>query len=224
MDAAKRTIETTVDGSHTVAVNGITYHSHHGAIQESKHVFIRAGLEVAEERFPERELNVFEMGFGTGLNALLTALRAEEAKRHVFYNVVEFYPLQEAEWTALNYGAVLNSQSLFEQIHTAPWNETIATTPAFTIKKQQTSLLDWEPDEGLQYHLVYFDAFAPDDQPELWTEEIFRKLYNCMHPNGILVTYCAKGYVRRNMMAAGFTVERIPGPPGKRQMLRAVKE
>ncbi len=212
----------TTDGSHTVSLpdRDVTYHSKHGAIQESRHVFIQAGLQAAFEQFPDaRPLSVFEMGFGTGLNALLTAQEAAATGRLILYTAVEAFPLPPAVWRSLNYTDVLGDGPLFREMHRAHWGVPAALTPQFTICKLHNRLERAPLPDGL--HLIYFDAFAPEDDPTLWTEAIFRRLLKALTPGGILVTYCSKGDVRRALEAAGFTVEKLAGPPGKREMVRA---
>lgn len=219
-----REIVTTADGSHTVKITemNVTYHSHYGAIQESLHVFVQAGLIEVFQRFAEEPIRVFEMGFGTGLNALLTALEAGKESRKVQYTAVEIYPLSLKETDALNYSQLLPGSSvLFQKIHQCNWKEEIFITEHFSLDKQPTDVTGFSTRRV--FHLVYFDAFAPGIQPELWTETIFKKLYDLLVPGGVLVTYCSKSDVRRAMMAAGFTVKKWPGPPGKREMVRAEK-
>jgi tRNA U34 5-methylaminomethyl-2-thiouridine-forming methyltransferase MnmC len=218
-----REVVLTKDGSHTIAIpeKGLTYHSVHGAVQESMHVFIEAGLGAVLPSFNQQEISVFEMGFGTGLNAFLTALVAQEQQVSVFYTSVEAFPLTAKEASSLNYSDALGSGDLFQTLHQCGWNEAVPVNEFFTIEKLQTELAAFFPSR--QYDLVYYDAFAPSAQPELWTEEVFKKLYSMLNANGVLVTYCSKGDVRRALLAAGFRVEKIPGPPGKREMLRAKK-
>ena len=218
----QRQVIPTSDGSHTVSVPelNVTYHSIHGAIQESMHVFIQAGLEYVMQKVDKNEtIHIFEMGFGTGLNAFLTAIEAEKQQRKILYTAVELYPLSNDEIEFLNYKDALGQPNLFHQLHQVAWNETIPITDYFTLIKQQVNLTDFQSEQ--RFHLVYYDAFPPNAQPELWTKEIFEKLYNMMLSGGVLVTYCSKGDVRRAMLAAGFEVEKIPGPPRKREMLRA---
>lgn len=213
----------TKDGSHTIAIpeKGVTYHSVHGAVQESMHVFIEAGLGAVLTSVDKQDLSVFEMGFGTGLNAFLTALVAQEQHVSIFYTSVEAFPLPANEASLLNYTEVLGAEDLFDRLHRCNWNEEVPLNEFFTIEKIQTELAAFSPSR--QYDLVYYDAFAPSAQPELWTKEVFEKLYRMMHTDGVLVTYCSKGDVRRALIAAGFTVEKVPGPPGKREMVRAKK-
>ncbi|MCD7849409.1 MAG: tRNA (5-methylaminomethyl-2-thiouridine)(34)-methyltransferase MnmD [Parabacteroides sp.] len=216
-----RELQQTADGSHTLFIPEMDehYHSVNGALQESRHVFIEAGLH----RQTKKDITVFEVGFGTGLNALLTLLDAEESDRAVNYYSIELYPLEPALVQALNYGEMVcpEKESLFRALHAAAWNEAAAITERFTLYKIQGDSNTCDLPDGID--LVYFDAFAPDKQPEMWNQEIFDRLYAHMAEGGILTTYCAKGVVRRMMQKAGYSVERIPGPPGKREMLRAMK-
>lgn len=220
-DPYLRELQITADGSHTLFVPSMDehYHSVNGAVQESAHVFIEAGLH----QLHKKGIQVLEIGFGTGLNALLTFLDGKKNDLTVTYHSLELYPLEVTLMEKLNYGKFICPlhPEQFIELHRAAWNQEVAITPAFTLHKiagdSNTVLLPQCID------LVYFDAFAPDKQPEMWNPEIFRKLYECMNMGGVLTTYCAKGVVRRTMKEAGFSVERIPGPPGKREMLRAVK-
>lgn len=217
----QRELQETADGSHTLFIPEMDehYHSVNGAVQESRHVFIEAGLR----HQAKKDITVFEIGFGTGLNAFLTLLDAEENGRKVDYHSVELYPLEPELVQSLNYGNVIcpEKKELFQSLHAAPWNETANITNLFTLHKIQGDNNTCPLPEGID--LVYFDAFAPDKQPEMWNQEIFNRLYAHMAEGGILTTYCAKGAVRRMMKEAGYSVERIPGPPGKREMLRAIK-
>lgn len=199
----------------------VTYHSIHGAVQESVHVFIEAGLRYVSDRRSERpdKLQVFEMGFGTGLNAFLTAMEAEKTGTPIHYTTVETSPLTVEEASVLNYPETLGRADLFQQLHRCKWNEDIALSDLFTLKKVQTGLFRFSA--AHRFDAIYYDAFAPSAQPELWTKEVFEKLFAMLNEGGVLVTYCAKGDVRRAMMAAGFAVKKLPGPPGKREMLRA---
>lgn len=199
----------------------LTYHSIHGAIQESLHVFIEAGFKRSG---PSGSLNILEMGFGTGLNALLTLLEADKLGRPVHYTAIELYPLNPEEIYQLNYCTRLNRdhhQMIFEKFHKCEWEKDHMITPFFTFYKTNTDPPGFSANR--LFDLIYFDAFAPAAQPELWTKQIFASLYKMMRPGGILVTYCSKGEVRRSMQSAGFNIEKVPGPPGKREMLRAYK-
>ena len=207
----------TADGSHTLFLPEMDeyYHSINGAIQESRHVYIDAALN----RCLKDCVSVLEMGFGTGLNALLTALETEKRKMKVVYTTLEKYPLSSEIIKTLNYSG--ENEDIFHKIHSLEWGKSKEVTPFFQLNKIQIDFNDF--DFSGQYDVVYYDAFAPDKQPQVWSQELFNKLFLSMKWEGILTTYCAKGAIRRMMQQAGFTVERIPGPPGKREMLRAIK-
>lgn len=216
----------TKDGSHTVSVPemNVTYHSLHGAIQESLHVFIEAGLKYWLSNFNHGDIHIFEMGFGTGLNALLTYIEAEKRNIPVHYTAVELFPLQPEEIKSLNYCEQLKRPDLvpvFERLHDSEWEKEINMSSFFKLQKVKTNLANFSSNQ--HFNVIYFDAFAPTAQPDLWTKEIFQKLNSMLYPGGLLTTYCSKGEVRRAMQAAGFIVEKIPGPPGKREMVRAKK-
>ena len=220
----QRNIIVTKDGSPTIRVPdwGVAYHSVHGAIQESMHVFIDAGWNEACRIHAEGPVWVFEMGFGTGLNALLTLIESGKTKRSIFYETIDLNPLLPSETTSLDYAVRLERPDLeqaWEQMHLGEYDKPTHVSENFVFEKHQQDLRDFHA--GQPYHLIYYDAFAPSAQPELWTLAIFEKLYAMLMPDGILVTYCAKGAVRRAMQAAGFLVEKLQGPPGKREMLRA---
>lgn len=221
----KRTFITTGDGSVTIHLPDWDeqYHSKHGAIAEAKHVFIKTGLDYYLSNHPNTiPLQILEIGFGTGLNAYLTLLEAASQKKQIQYTGVEAYPISEEEIKAVNYAEILNtSQSLFNELHKAPWEEEVLITAHFRVSKKKQFFKDIEDIDT--FHLIYFDAFGARVQPQLWTEEIFAKMYTSLKVNGVLVTYAAKGSVRRAMQTVGFIVERLPGPPGKREMLRATK-
>lgn len=216
-------IEPTADGSHTLFVPELNehYHSVNGARQESEHIFIKTALEQS----PETNIRILEVGFGTGLNAYLTLLRLRDTTKVVDYTGLELYPLQESIISQLNYTEKDSSESqeLFRQLHRVPWNVRTEITIYFYLTKINTDfrLLNWQVNEP--YNIIYFDAFAPDKQPDMWSQDIFDYLYANTAKGGILTTYCAKGVVRRMMQQAGYKVERLPGPPGKREMLRATK-
>lgn len=219
-----RTLRTTADGSATLFVPELNehYHSVHGAVQESNHVFIQAGLKACKSR----EISILEMGFGTGLNAWLTAIYAAKNKLSINYTALEKYPLVPEEWRLLNYTehASHKQSGLFQHIHQVPWETKTEISEHFALQKIKADFADFNFEETQNaFHLIYFDAFAPSTQPDLWTTEMFLKMYNSLKQNGLLVTYCAQGQVKRNMKAAGFKVEALPGPPGKREMTRAIK-
>lgn len=213
----------TEDGSHTIAIPelGVSYHSKHGAIAESRHVFIEAGLAYAVQQNKLTSIRIFEMGFGTGLNALLSYQFATAHKVPINYTGIELHPLVAAEYEALNYGTQLNAEAIFLKLHTCSWNQEQILSPHFSMVKWQQSLLDFSSQK--KFDLIYFDAFSPTDQPELWTAAVFGNLITLLNRNGILVTYCSKSIVRKAMQEVGFIVEKIPGPLGKREMVRAKK-
>lgn len=220
----ERKIITTADGSTTIHLPewDEQYHSKHGAVQEAYHVFIKMGLDFQIQKFSH--LNILEIGFGTGLNAFITFLEAKKNNLHINYTGVEAFPIQKEEIAALNYATSLaDSQEAdaFRRLHAMSWEENHQISAFFNLEKQQKHFQEIEDKEI--YHLIYFDAFSPRIQPELWTAEIFQKMYDSLMFNGILVTYSAKGNVRRAMEQVGFKVERLTGPPGKREMLRAIK-
>ncbi len=217
--ARRATIEPTGDGTQTLRhpLFGETYHSVRGAVGESEHVFIDAGLRAAVETIATRPLRILEIGLGSGLNGLLTARYAIRAAVPVDYTAVELYPVEEEVWSAMEYA----SDPLFGALHRAPWGERVLLTEGFTLKKIAADLAGMS--FGTTFDLLYMDAFAPDTQPQLWSPQVFEKLYACTATGGILVTYCAKGEVKRALRAAGYTVERLPGALGKRHMLRAVR-
>jgi tRNA U34 5-methylaminomethyl-2-thiouridine-forming methyltransferase MnmC len=211
-------LQLTADGSHTLFLPELNehYHSVNGAVQESQHVYINAGFN----QCGKETVFVLELGFGTGLNAFLTALEAEKRNVKVVYTALEKYPLPAEIIRQLNYSG--RNSDLFNQIHSAEWGRAIPLTSSFTLHKIKIDFKDYDYCSG-NYDVVYYDAFAPDKQPEVWLQELFDAIYTSLHPGGILTTYCAKGMIRRRMKQSGFIVERIPGPPGKREMLRAGK-
>ena len=215
------TLIKTSDGSHTIFVPGLNehYHSVYGAVQESKVIFIKNGFETCKAD----PLNILEVGFGTGLNALLTAIQCREGTREVNYTSIEKYPLDGKIISSLNHHnfAGEHGREIFDLIHSATWNIRVNICNNFKLKKVETDFTT-DPLSG-RYDLIYFDAFGPDKQPEMWTQEIFSGIAAVTNENGILVTYSAKGEVKRNLKACGFDVTLLPGPPGKRQMIRAVK-
>ncbi|HEX7847021.1 MAG TPA: tRNA (5-methylaminomethyl-2-thiouridine)(34)-methyltransferase MnmD [Chitinophagaceae bacterium] len=226
MPHPQRQIIVTKDGSHSISIPAmkVTYHSIHGAIGESKHVFIQAGLLDSEIFDFIGVHTVLEIGFGTGLNALLTLIEADQHKNRIYYTALELYPLDEKEVNQLNYCEQLQQpayQPRFERMHECGWEEMFEISEFFRLTKIKRDLLAYNTDD--LFSIIYFDAFAPTAQRELWTREVFEKLYNMLTVDGLLVTYCSKGDVRRAMQAAGFTIEKLQGPPGKREMLRGRK-
>lgn len=225
----KRKIITTKDGSKTIQIEewNEQYHSVHGAIQEANHVFIKHGLLFFDSEIrqttSESAINILEIGFGTGLNAFLTFVKAKSLQNPIAYTGIEAFPVQWDEINQLNYPDLISSAhaEVFKALHTCAWEAQELLSSDFALTKRQMKFQDI--DFSNQFHVIYFDAFGARVQPELWTERIFTTMYEALQENGILVTYSAKGSVRRAMEAVGFKVERLPGPPGKREMLRAQK-
>ena len=218
----KRNVITTSDGSKTISIEGWNeqYHSKHGAIQEAYHVFIKHGLNL----FRNRTVKILEIGFGTGLNALISWKEATNLEIDIHYTGIEAYPVTMEEFGQLNYISRLDApdyEAGFRLMHSSPWGMTIDIAADFRLCKRQQDFKDIEDKDD--FDLIYFDAFGAQVQPELWTMEIFQKMYGALKTHGVLVTYAAKGDVRRAMQTVGFQVERLQGPPGKREMLRATK-
>jgi len=223
LDLSKnRKIITTNDGSHSILVPELNeqYHSIHGAIKEAEHVFLKMGLD---EYLPHNgtSLHVFEVGFGTGLNALLSVKWSQTKQQSVEYTSIEKYPVSKEEFQQLNYGKMVDEVDLYTKITNANWTEFIEISTKFKLRKLELDLVKDPLPKG--FDIVFFDAFAPNKQPELWDTSVFEKVYSIMNKNGLLVTYCCQGQAKRNMISAGFLVEKVPGPPGKREMLRARK-
>ncbi len=212
----------TSDGSHTLYVRGMDeyYHSRFGAMTESEHIFINAGLGT----MPPGKVSILEVGFGTGLNALLTAIHAARIGLRASYKTLEKEPVDPALINLLNYGSLAGEggQELFNAIHAAPWNSPEVITEWFTIEKRLTDLTAEDP-SGI-YDLVYFDAFGPDKQPEMWNPDVIRKVATLTRTGSVFVTYSAKGNLKRMLRALGFDVTHLPGPPGKRVFTRAVRK
>lgn len=218
-------IELTKDGSHTLFVPSLNehYHSINGAKQESDHIFIKAGLLHSLKD----DIKILEIGFGTGLNAYLSLCVTQHTNKRIDYTSLELYPLPMEIVGQLNYveSDKPEIKEYFIQLHACDWDIKNEITPHFYLTKIQTdfSKLDFSFLSDITFDIVYFDAFAPEKQPEMWSQEIFDTLYTLTSEDGILTTYCAKGVVRRMLLQAGYNVERLPGPPGKREMLRATK-
>jgi tRNA U34 5-methylaminomethyl-2-thiouridine-forming methyltransferase MnmC len=212
----------TKDGSHSVLHKGLneTYHSVFGALQESQHVFIENGLNIwlAENSF--KEASVFEVGFGTGLNALLTLKRSLELQTPIHYATLEAFPLDENIWRKLNYADRLGMSEHFEQLHLVSWNQDHQIAPQFTFNKYYKTLAA-VPLLADSFDVVFFDAFAPSKQPEMWHFDMLEKVVRALKQGGLFVTYCAKGQVKRDLKSLGLTVDTLPGPPGKKEMVRA---
>ena len=212
----------TKDGSHSLFVPELNeiYHSTNGAIQESNHIFIQSGLA----QIAKKEISILEIGFGTGLNAFLTLSYALKNNLKINYFTIEKYPVEKNIVEKLNYVELIDpaQKDTFQLLHNGAWNNSIKINQNFTFIKYQIDLNLFAP--YFSYDVIFFDAFAPDVQPELWTKENFMKLYKNLNQGGNLTTYSAKGEVKRNLEACGFFVERIPGPPGKREIIRATKK
>jgi tRNA U34 5-methylaminomethyl-2-thiouridine-forming methyltransferase MnmC len=218
----QREIITTSDGSTTIRISDWDecYHSKHGAIVEAYHVFIKNGLTL----FGESSVSIMEIGFGTGLNAFITFLESQKKNQHIAYTGVEAYPVSAEEVAAMNYVSELHATeyaATFDLVHATNWNIPEAITPQFFLTKRQQFFDQIEDEQA--FDLIYFDAFGYRVQPELWSTEIFRRMYKALKPNGVLVTYAARGVVKRSMIEVGFSVEKLDGPPGKREMFRARK-
>jgi tRNA U34 5-methylaminomethyl-2-thiouridine-forming methyltransferase MnmC len=211
----------TSDGSSTIFVNDLDehYHSTHGAIQEAKHVFLKNGLE---RKSHLNEISIFEVGFGTGLNAFLTSISSSTTT--IKYDSLELFPLNMELIESLNYASLFNidEQKMFLELHKAEWDNSILITPNFQLKKINQSIFDHNFLIN-HYDIIYFDAFGPRAQPEMWAINVFEKMYSTLKNGGFLVTYCAKGQVKRDLKAVGFDVVSLPGPPGKREMTQAWK-
>ena len=217
-------VKKTNDGSATLynAALNEHYHSIHGALTESLYVFIQNGFVPALTLHPQ-PIKILEIGFGTGLNAALTAAAAETANGTVIYTALEPFPVSNELLSKLGYDTVLNAQqfSLFNAIHEAAWEAQVTVQPYFTLEKRQQGILDFNPDS--KFHLIYFDAFAPEKQPDMWELPVLQKCFDLLESGGIFITYCAKGQFKRNMKACGFSVQAKPGPPFKREITYAVK-
>jgi len=212
----------TADGSHTIFVPEMNehYHSIHGAIQESQFIFIDNGFEASAAN----PVRILEIGFGTGLNVFLTALKSLVQSRAVFYTSIEKYPLSSEITENLNYCGYTgeDSKELFRLIHSSPWNADVFLRKDFILRKIEADVTDYIPDGC--FDLIYFDAFGPDKQPEMWSRTVFERIAEVTAENGVFVTYSAKGEVKRNLKSCGFNVTLLPGPPGKRQIIRADKK
>ncbi|WP_103070902.1 tRNA (5-methylaminomethyl-2-thiouridine)(34)-methyltransferase MnmD [Aquimarina sediminis] len=222
----RREIITTADGSKTIHLPELNeqYHSKHGAINEAKHVFIKSGLYHTLDIRSFNTIDILEIGFGTGLNAFITLLEGEKINQLINYVGVEAYPVAIEEALYMGYPEVLSikeKESVFEDLHQSIWEQAEKITTNFVLTKRRQFFIDIEDKNS--FDLIYFDAFGARVQPELWTSAIFEKMYEALKKGGVLVTYAAKGSVRRAMQEVGFIVERLPGPPGKREMLRATK-
>lgn len=220
----RREIKVTGDGSKTLFIPewNENYHSSHGAVQEAKHVFLKYGLA---EKLNQEEVSIFEVGFGTGLNAILTYEFAKDYSFKINYHSIEAYPITIEEIQLLDYVSLFESLELkevYQKMHDVTWNESMIISENFQLKKIQDKLEQCQLKDN-QYDIIFFDAFGPRVQEGMWSKSHFEKLYNSLKPGGVFVTYCAKGQVKRDLKAVGFTVETLPGPPGKREMTRGRK-
>jgi len=213
------------DGSHTLFHSGLneTYHSMHGAVQESEHVFIKSGLD--ELLSKKNIIRIFEVGFGTGLNAWLTYKRIMGSDTKIIYHSIEPFPLSEEIYSKLNYtkdsgDKVLNN--FFLELHKAPWDKEVELNENFSLKKIKLPLENYTIENG-SFDLIYYDAFAPSKQADMWIPENINKMYALLSEGGLLVTYCARGQFKRDLKSAGFIVETLEGPPGKKEMTRGLK-
>lgn len=222
MDAHLPQLFVTGDGSHSCfsAQYGVSYHSRYGAVTESKHVFIQAGLRY--KAVVQRELDILEAGFGTGLNALLTWMEATRRNLEVRYTGLERFPLPLDTVRQLNYTDLEEDIQPLITLHTCAWEEPRTLSENFTFEKRGLDIETYEMPEA--YDLIYYDAFAPQAQPALWTVDVLGRMFRSLRPDGVLVTYCAKGDVQRALKQVGFRIEKLTGPPGKREMVRALKD
>lgn len=224
--AKERHIVSTADGSSSIYIPALdeSYHSKFGSIAEAQHIYIENGLQPVAGK--KDEINIFEMGLGTGLNVLLTYIFNEETKLKINYTSIEKYPLKPAEVSTLNFLQILHREelnSVFKQIHSEAWGEYMEISTGFTLNKVKADIEDYHFDQSID--LVYYDAFAPDVQPDLWTTEIFERIYRAMGNDAVLMTYCVKGMIRRTLKDIGFGVQKLKGPAGgKREILQAVKK
>jgi tRNA U34 5-methylaminomethyl-2-thiouridine-forming methyltransferase MnmC len=218
-------IITTEDGSHSLFNSELneTYHSIHGAVRESMHVFIQAGLAHSLQNKKKSNLRIFETGFGTGLNAFLTCLHPALGV-NVYYESWEAYPIEPEVSRQLNYPDSLGSPELYSTIHTSAWDQAVAVTKSFTLHKHKGNIMTDQLTGHSLFDLIYYDAFGPSKQPQMWTKEVLGRVVALLDDRGTFVTYCAKGQVKRDLKSLGLKVETLPGPPGKLQMIRATKE
>ncbi len=220
---SKDSIYITEDGSHSVQSGkfDVSYHSKYGAAEETYHVFINAALRF--KAVVQKNINILDIGFGTGLNAFVSLLEAEKRNLNISYTAIEAYPLHLEQVQLLNYPSLLNPdfEEHFLRMHQSDWEQPIQISKKFEFKKHLKRIEDLDSEE--EFDIIYFDAFAPSAQPELWTEPVLQKMYTALKRDGILTTYCAKGVVKRTLKKVGFTVEALPGPPHKREMTRALK-
>jgi tRNA U34 5-methylaminomethyl-2-thiouridine-forming methyltransferase MnmC len=224
---SKLELITTSDGSHSLLNSELneTYHSVHGAIQESIHVFIKNGLDYFEKGNHQSEIKILEVGFGTGLNALLTLQHSLIKATKILYKSLEAFPIEQEIASQLNYPKALkfsDSEKYFAQLHQSSWDQKVEITSNFSLFKRHIKIQDIELGSE-EFDVIYFDAFAPSKQPELWELSVLKQVEQSMKPGAVFVTYCAKGQLKRDLKSLGLLVETLPGPPGKKEMVRAVK-
>ncbi len=220
-------IITTKDGSNSLYHSGLdeTYHSTHGALTESEHVFIKSGLDFLNKSGTINPINVFEVGFGTGLNAWLACIWANEHKKPLNYVSIEPYPVPLEIVEKLNYIQLKeeNKSDLFYRLHQCDWGKVNPISEFFAIQKVEKTIQEFS-NNGLEpFDIIFFDAFAPRKQEEMWQEEVFKKCFDLLTEEGVIVSYCSSGSFKRGLKKVGFTIESLPGPPGKREMTRGVK-
>ncbi|MGI6319684.1 MAG: tRNA (5-methylaminomethyl-2-thiouridine)(34)-methyltransferase MnmD [Bacteroidales bacterium] len=216
----------TEDGSTTLFFEKYndTYHSIHGAIDEAEIVYINNGFRRANKNFKDR-VKILEIGFGTGLNALLTALENYKSETLVEYYTIEAFPLEESEWNQLNFFQLVENreaEKIFQKLHKAQWNEMQEILPNFKLFKIKADFTTWKP-SILDVNLIYYDAFGPDKQPEMWQEELLKKVSQIATKNAVFVTYSTKSELRHRLSNLGFEINKLPGPKGKREVLQAIK-
>lgn len=220
----QRKIIITQDGSSSISMEewGESYHSVYGAVQEAKHVYLQNGLDRLKGK---QNISILEMGFGTGLNTFLTYLQSKQDKQNITYHSIEAFPLNQKEVEVLNYTDLsedISDKQAFDYLHQGPWLQEYMVSDHFKLLKMHNTFEDQELAPEF-YDLIYFDAFGYPYQPELWSQDIFEKMYLCIKPGGVLATYACRGVIKRNMQGAGFTVKTYPGPPGKREIIVAFK-
>lgn len=218
----------TRDGSSSLLIPEMneTYHSTHGAITESEYVFLKMGLDHIREIQPDnKEINILEIGFGTGLNAWLTAWAVENIDVKINFTSIEKFPLEQALVDQLNYKDQKQSErakEIFNDVHCASWEQPVEISDQFNLTKVKTDLFEFSP-QTESFDLIYFDAFAPSKQPEMWSQEVLKKMFDILKTDGVFVTYCAQGQFKRDLKAVGFDTEELDGPPGKKEMTRGTK-
>jgi len=224
----QRKIITTKDNSKTLLISDLneTYHSNHGALTEAQHIFIKNGVNQLKDKQKE-EISIFEMGFGTGLNAILTFQFAQQHQLKINYTTIEKYPILQSEIESLNYATLLNlshsEKETYQKMHLSKPDQTKTISPYFEFKLFKNDIKHTELNQNT-FDIIYYDAFAPQHQPQLWEESVLKKMYDSLTPDGFLITYCAQGQFKRTLKEIGFEVKPLPGPPGKREITKAIKK